>query len=86
MQNIVTANPDIAGVFCKNDEMALGAVQAVNARSLSGKVAIVGIDGSPDAVTASRSRTADHAQLCRARSDQYCSGLSTNFRKRCCRR
>ena len=52
MQNILTANPDIAGVFCQNDEMALGAVQAVKALNLSGKVAIVGIDGSPDAITA----------------------------------
>jgi ribose transport system substrate-binding protein len=52
MQNILTANPDIAGVFCQNDEMALGAVQAIKARSLSDKVAIVGIDGSPDAITA----------------------------------
>jgi ribose transport system substrate-binding protein len=52
MQNILTANPDIAGVFCQNDEMALGAVQAIKARGLSDKVAIVGIDGSPDAITA----------------------------------
>jgi ribose transport system substrate-binding protein len=52
MQNILTANPDIAGVFCQNDEMALGAVQAIKARNLSDKVAIVGIDGSPDAITA----------------------------------
>jgi ribose transport system substrate-binding protein len=52
MQNILTANPEIAGVFCQNDEMALGAVQAIKARGLSDKVAIVGIDGSPDAITA----------------------------------
>jgi ribose transport system substrate-binding protein len=52
MQNILTANPDIAGVFCQNDEMALGAVQAIKARNLTGNVAIVGIDGSPDAITA----------------------------------
>jgi ribose transport system substrate-binding protein len=52
MQNVLTANPDIAGVFCQNDEMALGAVQAISARNLTGKVAVVGVDGTPDAITA----------------------------------
>jgi ribose transport system substrate-binding protein len=52
MQNVLTANPDIAGVFCQNDEMALGAVQAIKARGLTGKVAVVGIDGSDDAISA----------------------------------
>jgi ribose transport system substrate-binding protein len=52
MQNILTANPDITGVFAQNDEMALGAVQAIKARGMTDKVAIVGIDGSADAITA----------------------------------
>lgn len=49
MQNILTANPDLNGVFCQNDDMALGAVQAVKAKGLTGKVFIVGVDGIPDA-------------------------------------
>jgi ribose transport system substrate-binding protein len=52
MQNILTANPNIAGVFCQNDEMALGAVQAIRARGLTGKVAVVGVDGIADAIAA----------------------------------
>jgi ribose transport system substrate-binding protein len=52
MENILTANPDLAGVFCQNDEMALGAVQAIRARGLAGKVAVVGVDGIADAIAA----------------------------------
>ena len=49
MQNILTSNPDIAGVFCQNDDMALGAVQAIKAKNLTGKVFVVSVDGIPDA-------------------------------------
>jgi ribose transport system substrate-binding protein len=52
MQNILTANPDLAGVFAQNDEMALGAVQAIKAKGLTGKVFVVGVDGVDDAKTA----------------------------------
>jgi len=51
-QNILTANPDLAGVYAQNDDMALGAVQAVKAKNLAGKVAIVGTDGIADALSA----------------------------------
>jgi ribose transport system substrate-binding protein len=54
-QNILTANPDITGIFAQNDEMALGAVQAIKARGLSGKVFVVGVDGVPDALDAIKS-------------------------------
>lgn len=37
--------------------MALGALQAVKARNLSGKVAILGYDGSPDALAAVKAGT-----------------------------
>ncbi len=49
MQNILTANPDVTGVFAQNDEMALGAVQAIKAKGLTGKVLVVGVDGIDDA-------------------------------------
>ncbi len=55
MQNVLTANRDIAGVFAQNDEMALGAVQAIKAAGLSGRVAVVGVDGEADAVAAVKS-------------------------------
>jgi ribose transport system substrate-binding protein len=55
MQNMLTAHPDLAGVYAQNDDMALGAVQAVKAKSLTGKVAIVGTDGIADATSAIKS-------------------------------
>lgn len=50
-QNIVQANPNIKGVFAQNDEMALGAVQALGERAGS-EVKIVGFDAIDDALQA----------------------------------
>lgn len=50
MENMIQADPDIKAVFCQNDEMALGAAEA-----LSGKdndIIIVGFDGNEDAIEA----------------------------------
>ncbi|MDQ0177964.1 ribose ABC transporter substrate-binding protein RbsB [Bacillus chungangensis] len=48
MENILQANPDIKGVFAHNDEMALGALEAIEA---AGKdIAVVGFDATDDAV------------------------------------
>lgn len=50
MENLLAANPDVQAVFAQNDEMALGALRAVQA---SGKdVVIVGFDGTDDGVAA----------------------------------
>jgi len=50
MENLLAANPDVQAVFAQNDEMALGALRAVQA---SGKdVMIVGFDGTDDGITA----------------------------------
>ncbi|EGA89875.1 ribose ABC transporter (ribose-binding protein) [Planococcus donghaensis MPA1U2] len=50
MENLLQANPDITGVFAHNDEMALGALEAIEA---SGKdIAVVGFDATDDAVKA----------------------------------
>lgn len=53
MQNLLQANPDIVGVYCSNDEMALGALRAVE---MAGKkdILIMGFDGSPDALKSIR--------------------------------
>ena len=50
MQTLFTRFPDIQGVFSINDQMAMGADLA--ARQLGRKVAITGIDGSPEAEAA----------------------------------
>ncbi|NRF91643.1 ribose ABC transporter substrate-binding protein RbsB [Paenibacillus frigoriresistens] len=50
MENILQGNKDIQAVFAHNDEMALGALQAIQS---SGKnIAVVGFDATDDAVKA----------------------------------
>lgn len=50
MENMLAANPDMQAVFAQNDEMALGALRAVQA---SGKnIIIVGFDGTEDGIAA----------------------------------
>lgn len=50
MQNMLQANPDLNAVFCMSDEAALGALEAVDAAGLKGKVHVVGFDGTSDAL------------------------------------
>lgn len=52
VQTLLEANPDVKGIIAGNDTMALGAVAAVDAAGLTGKVIIAGFDGSPDAAKA----------------------------------
>ena len=47
--DILTANPDIAAIYCCNDNMALGAVEALRAQNLLGEVIVLGVDGTGDA-------------------------------------
>jgi ribose transport system substrate-binding protein len=47
--NILTTTPDLAAFYCCNDNMALGAVEALRAANLLGKVVVVGVDGTGDA-------------------------------------
>lgn len=41
---IVEANPDLVGITCGNDTMALGAVQALTEKGVKDQVAVVGVD------------------------------------------
>jgi erythritol transport system substrate-binding protein len=50
METILQAHPDITGVICGNDTMAVGAAAALKAAGRS-DVIVVGFDGSPDAAT-----------------------------------
>jgi ribose transport system substrate-binding protein len=50
-ENILQAQPDIAGVFAHNDEMVLGAIQATEAANRNG-IVFVGFDAIDDAVQA----------------------------------
>jgi ribose transport system substrate-binding protein len=50
MENFLTSNPKINAVFCWNDEMALGAKEAIAARDLTGQVLLIGFDATDEAV------------------------------------
>ena len=50
-ENIMQANSDIKGIFAQNDEMALGAVQALGDQA-GDDVKIAGFDGGEDALNA----------------------------------
>ncbi|HEX2952531.1 MAG TPA: substrate-binding domain-containing protein [Bacillota bacterium] len=51
MQNILQAHPDITAVFAENDEMALGAMEAIKAARKQDQIKVVGFDGTGDAIT-----------------------------------
>jgi ribose transport system substrate-binding protein len=52
MENILTAHPDIKAVFATNDQMALGAVEAIQARKPGAGIVVVGFDATGEAVQA----------------------------------
>ena len=52
MENLLQANPDVNAVFAHNDEMALGALRAIEAAGKMGKIKVVGFDATDDAVKA----------------------------------
>ena len=45
-ENILTAHPEIDGLFASSEPSAIGATQAVKARRLGGKVKLVGFDST----------------------------------------
>jgi inositol transport system substrate-binding protein len=50
MENWLASGQQIDGVASNNDEMALGALQAIKAAGKLGKIAVGGTDGIPDAL------------------------------------
>ena len=52
MENMLTSHPDVRAVFGTNDQMALGAMQAIAARHLTGKIVLVGFDATREALRA----------------------------------
>ena len=54
--NLLQAHPGVTGVFAENDEMALGAIQALGAKA-GKEVKIVGFDGTTDGLAAIKAGT-----------------------------
>ncbi|HEY1790348.1 MAG TPA: sugar ABC transporter substrate-binding protein [Verrucomicrobiae bacterium] len=52
MQNWLASGQKIDAVIAQNDEMALGALKAVEAAGKQGEIAVIGIDAIPDALKA----------------------------------
>lgn len=48
--DILAANPDVKAFFAANDDMGLGIVKAVENAGLTGKIAVVSVDGNKDAL------------------------------------
>ena len=48
--SFIQQNPDLKGIYCCNDTMALGAVQAVMNADKLGEIFVVGTDGDTEAV------------------------------------
>jgi ABC-type sugar transport system substrate-binding protein len=51
-EDALVANPDLAAIHCANDDVALGASQAVVAAGRKGKTVVTGMNGVPPAVKA----------------------------------
>lgn len=52
MESLLSKNPDVKGVIAGNDEMALGAINALKEKGKLDQVKVLGFDGNPDAVKA----------------------------------
>ncbi|WP_448058863.1 substrate-binding domain-containing protein [Cellulomonas hominis] len=56
-QNLLQGNPDLSAILSMNDEMALGAVEAIRSAGLEATVKTIGIDGGDDAIQAVKDGT-----------------------------
>ena len=52
MENMLQGNSDVQAVFAQNDEMALGAIEAVQGAGLSNQITVVSFDGTEGGIKA----------------------------------
>ena len=57
METLLAAHDDIDGVWCANDNMAMGALQALDAKGIAGTVKVVGLNAIPTAIEAIKNGT-----------------------------
>ncbi len=58
-ENILTAHPDLGGIFASSEAASLGAIQAIRSRELSEKLRLITFDTSDSHVKALRDGTID---------------------------
>jgi len=51
-EDALIANPDLVAIYAANDDLALGAAQAVRAAGLTEQISVLGLNGSPPALAA----------------------------------
>jgi ABC-type sugar transport system substrate-binding protein len=51
-ENIITAHPKLKALFASNDNMGMGAIEALKGAKMLDKVTVVGFDGNPEAAAA----------------------------------
>jgi ribose transport system substrate-binding protein len=56
-EDVLQAHKDLKGIFGINDDSALGAAKAVEAAGLTGKIAVIGYDATPEARDAIKAGT-----------------------------
>jgi len=52
INNAVTAFPELGGIWAANDNMAMGAIEALRAKNLVGDVKVAGVNAIPDMIEA----------------------------------
>ncbi|MFV8261642.1 substrate-binding domain-containing protein [Aerococcus viridans] len=52
MENMLQGNSDVKAVFAQNDEMALGAIEAIKGAGLSNQITVVSFDGTEGGIKA----------------------------------
>jgi ribose transport system substrate-binding protein len=58
-ENLMTAHPDLAGLFADNESSTDGTVRAVKQRGAAGKVKVVGFDANEELVSEMKAGTVD---------------------------
>lgn len=58
-EDILTAYPDLSGIFASSEAASIGAIQAIQSRNMSGKVRLVTFDSSEVHIGALRDSTLD---------------------------
>lgn len=58
MENMLQSNPEVTAIFAQNDEMALGAIEAIEAAGKK-EIKVIGFDGTEDGLKAIKSGKLD---------------------------